>query len=350
MKKTLLLMFAFVAAVMVQAQSTVTYTDDLVVTINEESTPAQKTEIKVTTNTDGTYALALDNFMLGAGEDVLPVGNIVLDNITGEEQDGIVKLNVTRIINIQPGTMEGITEDSWLGPMLGDVPVSLVAEMTADKLHCLIDIDMMSTLEQIIKVSFGTPFGASEEPGVTVTYTDDLVVTINEESTPAQKTEIKVTTNADGTYALALDNFMLGAGEDVLPVGNIVLDNITGEEQDGIVKLNVTRIINIQPGTMEGITEDSWLGPMLGDVPVSLVAEMTADKLHCLIDIDMMSTLEQIIKVSFGTPFNGTGIQNVVSSEKAAAYYYSLDGVLMGTDWTQLSKGIYVINGKKIIK
>ena len=154
----------------------------------------------------------------------------------------------------------------------------------------------MEAIQQMIKVTFGTPF-EEEEPGVTTTYTDDLVVTINEESTEPQKTDIKVTTNADGTYTLALDNFMLGAGEDVLPVGNIVLENITGEEKNGIVTLNVTRTINIQPGTTEGIAEENWLGPMLGDVPVVLVAEMTADKLHCLIDIDMMEAIQQMIKV-----------------------------------------------------
>ncbi len=184
----------------------------------------------------------------------------------------------------------------------------------------------------------------------TVTYTDDLVVTINEESTEPQKTEIKVTTNADGTYTLALDNIMLSAGEDTLAAGNIVLDSLVGEEKDGRIYLTENRIINIQPGTMEGVSEDAWLGPLLGDVPVALVAEMTPGKLYCLIDIDMMETLEQVIKVTFGTPFNGTGIQNIVSSEKVAANYYSLDGVLVGTDWNQLSKGIYIINGKKVIK
>ncbi|MDE7377960.1 MAG: calycin-like domain-containing protein, partial [Paraprevotella sp.] len=137
MKKTLLLMFAFLGGMVAQAQNTVTYTDNLVVTINEESTEPQPTEIKVTTNADGTYTLALDNFMLGAGEDALAVGNIVLKNISGTEENGRIKLNTTQTIQIVPGTDETIPEEAWIGPMLGDVPVVLVAEMTADKLHCL---------------------------------------------------------------------------------------------------------------------------------------------------------------------------------------------------------------------
>ncbi|MDE7377959.1 MAG: calycin-like domain-containing protein, partial [Paraprevotella sp.] len=94
----------------------------------------------------------------------------------------------------------------------------------------------------------------------------------------------------------------------------------------------------------------AWIGPMLGDVPVVLVAEMTADKLHCLIDIDMMETLEQVIKVTFGTPFKTTGIQKVVPSQNKSTRYYSLDGVLKGSDWNQLSKGVYIVNGKKVVK
>lgn len=188
----------------------------------------------------------------------------------------------------------------------------------------------------------------------TVTYTDDLVVTINEESTEPQPTEIKVTTNADGTYTLALDNFMLGAGEDALAVGNIVLENISGTEENGRIKLNTTQTIQIVPGTDETIPEEAWLGPMLGDVPVVLVAEMTADKLHCLIDIDMMETIEQIIKVTFGTPFEeeGNGIQTVTSSfnKEWKNNIYDLNGVCVGADWNTLKQGVYIVNSKKVIK
>lgn len=188
----------------------------------------------------------------------------------------------------------------------------------------------------------------------TVTYTDDLVVTINEESTEPQQTDIKVTTNADGTYTLALDNFMLGAGEDALAVGNIVLENITGTEENGRVFLNVTQTIQIAPGTDETIPEEAWLGPMLGDVPVVLKAEMTADKMYCTIDIDMMATLEQVINVVFGSPFKeegGNGIQTVTSFNKERkAIYYNLNGVCVGTDWNALQQGVYIVNGKKVIK
>ena len=211
---------------------------------------------------------------------------------------------------------------------------------------------MMATIQQVINVVFGSPF-AEEEPGVTATYTDDLVVTINEESTEPQQTEIKVTTNADGTYTLMLDNFKLGAGTDVLPVGNIVLNNIAGTEENGRVNLNVTQTIQIAPGTDESVPADGWMGPLLGDVPVVLKAEMTAEKLYCTIDIDMMATIQQVINVVFGTPFEeegGNGIQTVTSFNKERKAIYNLNGVCVGTDWNALQQGVYIVNGKKVIK
>ncbi|MBO5182474.1 MAG: calycin-like domain-containing protein [Paraprevotella sp.] len=367
MKKTLLLMFAFLGGIMAQAQSTATYTDDLVVTINEESTEPQKTDIKVTTNADGTYTLMLDNFMLSAWNeeeqkyDVLPVGSIVVENIVGETKGNIVSLSANRTIEIQPGTDESVAPDDWFGLQLnalGGVPIVLTADMTANKLYCQIEIDMTAVLNQSINVVFGSPIGETEE-GTTVTYTDNLVVTINEESTDPQKTEIKVTTNADGTYTLMLDNFMLSAWNeeeqkyDVLPVGSIVVDNITGESKGDIVFLSADRTIEIQPGTDESVAPDDWFGLQLnalGGVPIVLTADMTADKLYCQIDIDMTAVLNQSINVVFGTPFNGTGIRNIGVGQVKSDGYYSLNGVLMGTDWNKLSKGIYIINGKKVIK
>ncbi|MBR0360972.1 MAG: calycin-like domain-containing protein, partial [Paraprevotella sp.] len=189
MKKTLLTIALAVFALCGFAQSTTTYTDDLTVTINGESTEPQETNILVTENADGTYTLSLKNFMLGAGEDALGVGNIELSGITATEENGIKTFHVNQTINIAEGDAEGV--ETWLGPMLGDVPIVLSAKMTNEKLYCTIDIDMMSLLEQIIYVVFGTDeFNTTPEQGNTTTYTDDLTVTVNEESTEPQQTNI----------------------------------------------------------------------------------------------------------------------------------------------------------------
>ena len=189
----------------------------------------------------------------------------------------------------------------------------------------------------------------------TTTYTDGLVVTINEMSAPAQETVINVTTNTDGTFTLPLKNFMLSSEDGDLPIGNIELTNITGEEIDGVTHFSINQIIQIKEGDAEGV--DFWMGPMmLGDVPIDLKGKMTANKLYCTIDIDMMESLEEIIKVTFGTDeFTGSSISKIDTAD-ALVNVYNLVGVAVKTNvkaseaLVGLKKGIYIVNGKKVTK
>ena len=188
----------------------------------------------------------------------------------------------------------------------------------------------------------------------TTTYTDNLVVSVNEESSEPQETNIIVTKNADGTYTLALNNFALGAGEDAMGVGNIELTNIVATEENGIKTFTINQNITITEGDAEGV--DMWIGPLLGEVPINLNGKMTADKLYCTIDIDMMESLEQIIKVTFGTDeFTGSSISKVKTAD-ALVNVYNLVGVAVKTNvkaseaLVGLKKGIYIVNGKKFTK
>lgn len=134
---------------------------------------------------------------------------------------------------------------------------------------------------------------------VVTPFTNMLSVSINGQTTEPQETEIQLVKEVDGSYSFALNNFMLGD----LGVGNVRLTNLA---VDGNV-FTAEQTIQITEGDAEGV--DFWMGPMLGDVPVTLKAtklsetEMVAD-----IDIDMTETLEQMIKVVFApvVEINGT--------------------------------------------
>ena len=364
MKKTLLSIAFAAFALCGFAQTTTTYTDDLTVTINGESTEPQQTEILVTENVDGTFNLSLDNFILYMGDDLMPVGNITLNNLMATTENGITTFETIQEITIQPGNLEGSTPDMWMGPLLGNVPVDLKAKLNADKLYCTIDIDMTDTdLKQFINVVFGSDeFNTTPEQGATTTYTDDLTVTINGESTDPQQTEIFVTENVDGTFNLSLDNFILYMGDDLMPVGNITLNNLMATTENGITTFETIQEITIQPGNLEGSTPDMWMGPLLGNVPVDLKAKLNADKLYCTIDIDMTDTdLKQFINVVFGTdefnttPEGGDGIENVTVAD-AKVNVYNLQGVVVKTNVNTanaldgLKQGIYIVNGKKVVK
>lgn len=129
-------------------------------------------------------------------------------------------------------------------------------------------------------------------------YKGNLTVSINGEGS-TQPATISIVENA-GKYNLSILNFMLGEGESVLPVGNIVIENVTGAVAGNLTTLYVNKNITIQKGNVAGIADDAWLGPMLGEVPVKMSSSFNTNAfLGVNIDIDMVSTLGQVIKVTF---------------------------------------------------
>ena len=349
--KKILLSVVFCALTVLGFAENKTYTDDLVVTINDQSSPAQEADIQVEFLENNKCNLSLKNFCLGAGEDIIYVGNIVLNDIELTEADGYKTFEVEQVINITPGNLPDVNESDWIGPFLLDVPIKMSGKINDEKLYCLIDIDMMSSLKQIIKVTFGSDF--SSESNIK-TYTDDLVVTINDQSSPAQKADIQVEFLENNKCNLSLKNFCLGAGEDIIYVGNIVLNDIELTEADGYKTFEVEQVINITPGDLPDVNGSDWIGPFLQDVPIKMTGKINDEKLYCLIDIDMMSSLKQIIKVTFGSDIT-TSI-NHISAENGKVNVYSINGVCVAKNINaahaldNLKKGIYIVNGQKVIK
>lgn len=128
-------------------------------------------------------------------------------------------------------------------------------------------------------------------------YKGNLTVSINGEGS-TQPATISIVENA-GKYNLSILNFMLGEGESVFPVGNIVIENVTGAVAGNLTTLYVNKNITIQKGNVAGIADDAWLGPMLGEVPVKMSSSFNTNGfLGVNIDINM-TTLGQVINVSF---------------------------------------------------
>lgn len=169
-------------------------------------------------------------------------------------------------------------------------------------------------------------------------YKGNLTVSINGEGS-TQPATISIVENA-GKYNLSILNFMLGEGESVLPVGNIVIENVTGAVAGNLTTLYVNKNITIQKGNAAGIADDAWLGPMLGEVPVKMSSSFNTDGfLGVNIDIDMVSTLGQVIKVTFenvGTHFQmpNSDFETWSDKNKAPKHWHgfeSVKGSLSGT-------------------
>lgn len=152
MKKIALL---FVAAMCSMAMTATQYVGKLTVSINGVASSQDGVEVTVTTNADGTYHFALNNFVLEEDGDSYGVGNIDINNLVPVKAGGYTALAVTRNIEIEAGDVEGV--DFWLGPMLGEVPIALTSILNDTDANVHIDIDMMDTaLQQVIVVDFVT--------------------------------------------------------------------------------------------------------------------------------------------------------------------------------------------------
>ncbi len=333
MKKFLLTIAVAMTTLFATAQ-TKTYTDNLTVSVNGETSAPQQTTINVDKSSDGTYTLSLNNFILASDEgDPMPVGNIVVPGITTTGNNGIKNFTTKQTVPLTEGDSD--IADFWLASMLKEITVDLNGKMTDGSLYCTISIDLTETMGQVIDVVFGKDIKATRS------YEDDLVVTINGNSSAPQQTTINVDEKTDGTYTLSLNNFMLVDTESTIPVGNIVIHNIAAEEADGVKNFAVKQNINIVEGDIEA---DYWMGPMIGEVPVDMTGKMTDNKLYCNIDIDMTASLNQTINVKFGRE-DLSGIEDI-AGEQGTKAIFDLTGRRVEAI---TAPGIYIVNGKKVI-
>lgn len=174
-------------------------------------------------------------------------------------------------------------------------------------------------------------------------FEDNMVVTVNGESTEPMPTTIFVEEQKDGKYTLSLKNFILASGEDMMPVGTIKVEGIeAAKNADGTLSLKTEQTIMIQDGDMEGV--EMWLGPMIsmetGGIPVKVDALVSADEesMTATIDIDLASVLGQTIQVLFGQSLIDTmGINDITTTTATGIYDIN------GRQVTNVNHGIYII-------
>ena len=210
--------------------------------------------------------------------------------------------------------------------------------MNSERLYLSLSmpITMMgSTMD--IAAEFGTnPFGSGDtpdepaDPAVMVDYTDQLVVNVAGQELPAQEATIAVGQADDGTYTLALKNFSL---EGIGGIGTIKVRGVQGTVADGYIALHAEQTVTVAAGDD---ADTSWT--MAGvQVPVVLDAQLTADKLYAVIDINFMGQLT--VKVVFGTPVSA-GIKQL-SVDHATRKVYDVNGRRLN----QLGKGLNIVCG-----
>lgn len=145
MKKLFLTLMALLTTMAVMATQ---YTGTLTVGINGEDVSSQESTINLTNNSDGSYTLSINNFVM----DGLPIGNIVVTapGVT-DTDNGLTSIVTSQTITIAEG--DDTSVDEWFGPGLGDVPINMVLAFNEFAMITHIDI-YMSELQQNITVKF----------------------------------------------------------------------------------------------------------------------------------------------------------------------------------------------------
>ena len=204
MKKFLLTVLCALFCLCGMAQSEKVYTEPLVVTINGESTEPQDASVTVVDNGNGTINFVLNNFVLNLGGEEMGVGNIELNDLEVKESVfGMKYFNYDDLLTIVEGNKEGV--DTWMGPMLGEIPLVLAGKMNENNLYVTIDIDMQATLGQIIYVKLGANDLIKEE--IYTEYGDgdvtiaDGVAVLN--AMAGQEVPGKADVNDDGDITIA---------------------------------------------------------------------------------------------------------------------------------------------------
>jgi len=127
------------AACCTMALSATTYNCHLKVDVNGYAT--EQDEVKVEVNEEnGAYNLSLKNFVLAAGEQSIPVGTIAVSGVTGVNEHGYTTLTYNDNVTIAEG--DDPNQEYWLGPSLGDVPITLTARFIDTALNATIDIQL----------------------------------------------------------------------------------------------------------------------------------------------------------------------------------------------------------------
>lgn len=330
MKQPLLTIAMFMAALFgAQAQTSKTYTDKLTTTMDYTTSKAVDANVEAVVNNEN-LDMTLKDFSMGEGESALKIGDLVINGLT---------LSASKLGDFKIFAKDATIEVNGFGP----IPSKIKGQIDDARIFFALVMDLSSLGMSELTIEVGQNF-------MSKTYTDFLTVTINEITTEPQSADVTVISNEDGTMDLTLKNFMLEAGDDVMPVGNIAVKDLvlTPSPTNQFNTFERTETIFLGSGDPE--ISDSWMSSILntlGGVPIILKGQIDENRLYVTIDIDMMASLTQIIYVKVGEPWEEVdGITNV-SAIKPMTQAYDLSG--RPVDYSK-AHGVIIVDGKKIVK
>ncbi len=334
------------------------FTEPLLVSVDGYGMPPQSTTFKLIEEIDDSYSFALDNFCLGE----MPIGNIVLRNLTKSGN----RYSCNQDVIITAGSLDGVTD--WYGPNLGEVPIDMTATQDGAHMTAVIDIDMRTTLGQVIRVVLAPEATVTDTTAPTVTGLTNVTLT----------RAFKLGWN---TICLPFDYTLLPFGEGAVAqeftsVAEGLL-NFT-EVTTGELKANVPYLlylptevagplyfgVEVQAATPTAVTygDFTFQGTY---APMSMAGLMGVTKIDG-VDKVVVGGAGATIKGTraYFTSTSGikemllsfdgvvTGIESLTGTSIVKYDVFTLTGVQVRKQAVSLAglpKGIYIVNGKKMV-
>lgn len=301
-------------ALMALAVNATTFTDNLTVTFDEQTTSqTQAITVEEVENSDGLYNISIANFVFGGK---VEVGDINLTNVKGNsDTEGFVTFEKTE------------TTISFMG---ATVTLNEGSRMKGDKLYLDLDISALGGL-----ISVDVIFGDNNFPKE---YTDKMIVFFNGNEFDPMTATINIQPQTDGKYTLQLKNFVIELAPGYsMGIGNITVKDVAGEDANGTIKLTANeQAVEITDGDAAGV--DWSFGQQLAqaDLKATISGDMTDNSLNVKIDLP-----DAAVTVLFGSKIT-TGINNVVTTTPNAS---GVDEIydLSGRKLNSLQKGINIV-------
>lgn len=172
-------------------------------------------------------------------------------------------------------------------------------------------------------------------------YHDQLVITINGETMPAEQAVITITEEAEeGKYTIKLNQFSFMG----LLIGDVTMTGVQGDDDsDGFTNYATTQTATITNGEAEGIM--GVLGGKI-DVTVKDGSRSKGGKFYAMITL-VVPGVGNVDAVFGDNNFDGSSINGVSSDDDKVAAIYALNGARVST----MTRGVNILkmqSGKTI--
>lgn len=183
-------------------------------------------------------------------------------------------------------------------------------------------------------------------------YTEDLQVQLNGMTVAEQEATIDVELFENGSMNLVLKNFYFSLMGQDMYVGNIYVNDIQTVTEDDYRSFNTQQMATVTNG--DDPADAPWIGEeqFADGLEINMSGKFTDNKFYCTLYLNFGME----IHVVFGKDEGFNSISSLTTDVNQTVNVYTLQGTSVKTNVKKanaldgLKKGIYIVDGKKVIK